>query len=483
MQIKRFEAKNMSQALNLVKQELGSEAVILSARSFINQKGLLGSFKKRGVEVTAAVDMQYRGSRKKDVRMSSERYRRKYTSQSGHHHLPKGPKSLDPRPGPERPLTNRTGAADAANSLRPYKSETFYPLYHLLISQGLDKALAMEMISELPNPVNPGQPPQQGLIRKHLINLLEQKGVSAGPLDLEAHTCKIAAFIGQPGVGKTTTVAKLAADLSHLKNKKVTLFTTDSHRIAAAEQLRIYAKIIGVPLERTFTPEDLKKALVQHKNQDLILIDTPGLGLRNEKGLNHIKRLADMIPYIEIHLILAATTKEPDLIEGIERLKSIPVSRLIFSKLDESVCHGNLINQLVRTRIPLSYLTNGQSVPENIECASLEGLADLISLDGLETHQNFNPINALPNKNARRQMVNSGSANYFIANQNSDIYHVPNCKWNRMIKEENIIVFESVAEADRKMFKPCRSCSPDIHTKNLPLVRAADKRKFVRSRG
>jgi flagellar biosynthesis protein FlhF len=240
----------------------------------------------------------------------------------------------------------------------------------------------MELISELPHAVSPGQTPKYGLIRKRLINFLEQKGVSSGRLKLEKDTCKIAAFIGQPGVGKTTTVAKLTAGIKLERNKRVTLFTTDSHRIAAAEQLRIYAKIIRVPLEMTFNPRDLKKALVKHKNQDLILIDTPGIDRKDEKGLDRIKQLADMIPFIEIHLILSATTKEQDLIESFESLKSIPISRLIFSKLDESICHGNLINQLVRTRIPVSYLTNGQSVPENIESASLEKIADLISLDG-----------------------------------------------------------------------------------------------------
>ena len=288
---------------------------------------------------------------------------------------------------------------------------------------------------------------------------------------------------GQPGVGKTTTVAKLTAEQRLERNKRVTLFTADSHRIAAVEQLKIYARLIRVPLEMTFNPKDLAKALAKHKKQDLILIDTPGIGLKDERGLDRVKQLADMIPFIEIHLILSATTKEQDLIENFERLKSIPISRLIFSKLDESVCHGNLINQLFRTRIPVSYLTHGQSVPENIDHASLEKIADLISLDSPETKPIHDTINAPSLNNARRRFHSSESANYFIANQNSDIYHVPNCKWNRMIKEENIIVFDSVAEADRKMFKPCRSCSPDTIAKNLPSVRTADKRNLVRSKG
>jgi flagellar biosynthesis protein FlhF len=313
-------------------------------------------------------------------------------------------------------------AAEAANSLPPYKSEALHPLYLPLMSQGLHADFVTELTSGLIHAVSPGQIPKYGLIKKRLINLLEQKGISTGRLKLEKDTCKIAAFIGQPGVGKTTTVAKLTAGITLERNRRVTLFTTDSHRIAAAEQLKIYAKIIRVPLEMIFNPRDLKKALVKHKNQDLILIDTPGIGRKDEKGLDRIKQLADMIPFIEIHLILSATTKEQDLIESFERLKSIPVSRLIFSKLDESVCHGNLINQLVRTRIPVSYLTNGQSVPENIESASLEKIADLISLDGSETNQIDDTNNALSLKNARRHLHNSESANYFSAKQNSDIY-------------------------------------------------------------
>jgi flagellar biosynthesis protein FlhF len=422
MQIKRFEAKDMSQALKLVKQELGSGAVILSARSFKNKKGLLGSFKKRGIEVTAAVDTQYRGPRKKSVKIRSDRYSHKYHLRSGDHHLRKDTKSFDPPARPGRPIKYQAVAAEAANSLPPYKSEALHPLYLPLMSQGLHADFVTELTSGLIHAVSPGQIPKYGLIKKRLINLLEQKGISTGRLKLEKDTCKIAAFIGQPGVGKTTTVAKLTAGITLERNRRVTLFTTDSHRIAAAEQLKIYAKIIRVPLEMIFNPRDLKKALVKHKNQDLILIDTPGIGRKDEKGLDRIKQLADMIPFIEIHLILSATTKEQDLIESFERLKSIPVSRLIFSKLDESVCHGNLINQLVRTRIPVSYLTNGQSVPENIESASLEKIADLISLDGSETNQIDDTNNALSLKNARRHLHNSESANYFSAKQNSDIY-------------------------------------------------------------
>ena len=382
MQIKRFEAKDMSQALKLVKRELGSDAVILSARSSINKKGLLGSLKKRGVEVTAAVDMHYRGLRKKSVR--SESYSRRYPLKSGDHKLREDTKSFNRPDRPERPQKYRAVAADGASSLLPHKGEARHPLYLPLLSQGLHKDFVMELISELIYSVSPGQIPKHGLIRKRLIKLLEHRGVSSGPLKLEKNTCKIAAFIGQPGVGKTTTIAKLTAEHVLEKNKRVTLFTTDGHRIAGGEQLRIYAKIIRVPLEMTFTQRDLKKALVKHKNQDLILIDTPGLGLKDEKGLDRIKQLVDMIPFMEIHLILSATTKEQDLIENFERLKSIPISRLIFSKLDESVCHGNLINQLFRTRIPVSYLTHGQSVPENIDHASLEKIADLISLDSPE---------------------------------------------------------------------------------------------------
>jgi flagellar biosynthesis protein FlhF len=482
MQIKRFEAKDMPQALKLVKRELGSEAVILSARSFINKKGLLGSFKKRGVEVTAAVDTQYRGSDKNLQNIRSDPYRCKYPIRSCDHHLPKDPKSFDPPARPVRPLRYRAGAADAAYGLLSHKSEARHPLYVPLISQGLHEDLVTELISELIPAVSPDQTPKNGLIRKYLINFLEQKGVSTGPLKLEKNTCKIAAFIGQPGVGKTTTVAKLTAEQTLERNKRVTLFTIDSHRIAAVEQLGIYAKMIRVPLEMPFNPRDLDKALVKHKNQDLILIDTPGIGLKDEKGLDRIKQLADMIPFIEIHLLLSATTKEQDLIEIFERLKSIPVNRLIFSKLDESICHGNLINQLVRTRIPVSYLTNGQAVPESIESASLEKIADLISLDGPKNNKLYDPINAPLHKNDRRHFYNYNSADYFIANQNSDIYHVPNCKWNKMIKEENIIIFDSVAEADRKMFKPCRSCSPDTITRNHPSVRATDKRHLVRSK-
>ena len=422
MQIKRFEAKNMSQALKLVKQELGPEAVILSARSSIYKKGLLGSFNKKGVEVTAAVDTQYRNQIKVNPKNRSAQDRRNYRSRSDADLFNQMSKSFRSPIWPQRPIKHRAPTDSMGLVFSSEKSDTRHPLHVSLTSQGLREELVTEMISELKPVIDPCRNSRIDLTGNHIADLLDKKGVSAAPLKLDKNACKIAAFIGQSGVGKTTTVAKLTAQYALEKNKRVTLFTTDDYRIAAAEQLKIYAKIIRVPLEMTFTPRDLKQALVRHKNQDLILIDTPAIGLQDESGLDCIKQIVDMIPFIEIHLILSAISKEKDLIATFERLKSIPISRLVFTKLDESVCYGNLINQLIRTQIPVSYLTNGQAVPEDIEIASLEKIADLISLESFKSNQLYEPFTESSINNHRRRIHNRESAYDFNSGHKSAIY-------------------------------------------------------------
>ncbi|MBI3014030.1 MAG: 50S ribosome-binding GTPase [Candidatus Tectomicrobia bacterium] len=189
---------------------------------------------------------------------------------------------------------------------------------------------------------------------------------------------KAVAFVGPTGVGKTTTVAKLASHFALVEKKRVALVTIDTYRVASAEQLQTYARLIGIPLDVVLGPAALGKLLEKHRDKDLVLIDTAGRSQRNQEHLRELASFFQGRHAIETHLLVAATTKDGEMEETIESFGCIPIRRLLLTKLDEALSFGNLFNQAVCAKKPLSYFTTGQKVPEDIEVASAERLIDLI---------------------------------------------------------------------------------------------------------
>jgi flagellar biosynthesis protein FlhF len=189
---------------------------------------------------------------------------------------------------------------------------------------------------------------------------------------------KIWAFIGPTGVGKTTTLVKLAAHFSLRVTKKITLITIDTYRIGGIEQLKTYAEILRLPFEVAHDREELRKIIEKNIGQDFLFIDTVG---RNPNHVNQIEELKDFLtvhPRIENHLLLSSTTKEKDLRQIIQSFSLLPIRSYIFTKIDETEEYGPLLNQLFLFKQPLSYLTNGQRVPEDIELATKVKVANLV---------------------------------------------------------------------------------------------------------
>ena len=168
------------------------------------------------------------------------------------------------------------------------------------------------------------------------------------------------------------------AAIGGLTKKKIGLITLDDKRIGAIAQLEVYARILGVQMEVASSKEEVKTSLKKLKRKDIILIDTPGISQKDTRQLGELKDLLDNVRPVEIHLLLSAVTKEKDFIRILEKFRVMPIDSLIFTKLDESSEYGELLNQLIRTKIPVSYFTNGPQVPEDIEVAALEKLVDLI---------------------------------------------------------------------------------------------------------
>jgi flagellar biosynthesis protein FlhF len=187
------------------------------------------------------------------------------------------------------------------------------------------------------------------------------------------------ALVGPTGVGKTTTIAKLAARFLKDHGRGLLLVTMDNYRVAAAEQLRVYAQIMNVPLEVVNTPEQMQATLKRHGDKRLTLIDSAGRSPWDEPGITELKDFLGDSQVFDKHLVLSATTSDQDLEAVIDRFGQVDISGLIFTKLDETREYASLVNAQFHVDCPLTYLSNGQRVPEDLFPADPAGLSELIT--------------------------------------------------------------------------------------------------------
>lgn len=439
MQIKRFEAENMTEALRLVKQEFGSEAVILSARSLKKKGRVFWPVKRPGVEVTAANDTYYPETQK----TSSSKIRK-------FENLGNKKSSAGSLYGGIMALKNKP------DKILQNHAKELADLNQRMLYQDVEENIARKLTEEVNKIASPKKLLKDNEVKSCLIRVFKEMGITAGPVRIEPGKQKVVAFIGPTGVGKTTTIAKLAAIHAIKMKKQVALITLDNDRIGSIDQLKIYAKIIGIPIEVASTGKEFKECLNRLKDKDIILIDTAGMSKGNEYQFNELRIFFDKICHIETHLLLSATTKESDLIDILARFKVFPISKLLFTKLDESNSYGNMFNQIIQSKIPISYFTNGQQVPEDIEIATLERLVDLIT----------------DKKKDDRYFSES-----YVAGKDSFFFHCFDCQLVKEIKQEDIIVFERAIDAVNKQLKPCGLCCPDKIEKQNLYSWDADKRK------
>ncbi|HZG15097.1 MAG TPA: flagellar biosynthesis protein FlhF [Candidatus Bathyarchaeia archaeon] len=191
-------------------------------------------------------------------------------------------------------------------------------------------------------------------------------------------TAKCAFFFGPTGVGKTTTIAKLAAECMLKEKRKVGFITSDTFRIAAVEQLRTYANILNVPMEVVFSPGEIGQALEKLRHCDLILVDTAGRNYRNDEYVTAIKELLDYGETSVHYLVLSLTAKYSDMQAIASNFCDIPNARAIFTKADETKAYGPILNIVDRYKLALSYITTGQNVPDDIVLATPERVTKMI---------------------------------------------------------------------------------------------------------
>jgi flagellar biosynthesis protein FlhF len=446
MQIKRFEAHTMTAALKMVKDEFGPDAVILSARTLRQNRGFFGAVRTSGVEVTAAMDTGWPAYTAAG-RMAAPTVQTPAPAASTgpalrrglFHTLNAGLRSLAGRRGTPAPA-----AGPAAPSVE------LAELYHHLLSQEVQRDLAADLVEHIKR--LPGYDPRLGPDRLRVLAApaLQAMGLHGFGGTEETGSPRVRALVGPNGAGKTTLVMKLAAVESVRKGRRVALITLDDQRIGAVEQLRIYAGILGVPLTVVTSPEEARRALDDFSSMDRIFIDTPGVSPGETDRRSEVRRILTALACREVHLVLNAGSREADLMAVIEAWKKVPVGGLAFTRLDETGVCGSLLGVLIRSQLPLSWLSTGPRIPEDVTDRSLEVLVDRLW-----------PVRETAGARPEGVPGAISAPAPFVANRSSELYHRPDCKWVRKIKRDHLLSFASPAEAESRNFQACRNCSPD----------------------
>jgi flagellar biosynthesis protein FlhF len=386
VRIKRFKAQDTKTAMQMVKAEMGPDAVILGTRE-IKEEGLPAA-----VEITAGVNYQPPPTRPEPVapnRPETDQVK-PLTGYPGMHRQIPGPAEQTVAGTDYGPAINglENGLAEIKDILldlthRLSLSEKLrdrkelLKLYRDLLDAELDPAIARALVEKVGTQGNGHRVNPQKVLLRTLAGLLPTNAPLSGPA---REGPLYAAIIGPTGVGKTTTLAKLAALWSVKEQKKVGIISLDTFRLGAAEQLKTYARIMGLPVRIAQDKEEFNQAAELFEKLDLVLVDTSGRALSRAEDMNELAEIIASIRDMTVMLVLSAVTKDRDLSATIVEAERLSAQSLIISKIDETRRYGNVINNLIKFKKPVSFLTNGQKVPDDILPASPGLLAELITV-------------------------------------------------------------------------------------------------------
>ena len=401
MVIKKFLAATMSEALAQVKSELGEDAVILQSRK-VEKNGLLSFMGRTMVEVTAATPDRNPTPPQPAKPMMDERMRESLTkttsrptfdpSTLGTRHHGKPETSIQQRHDERRPVAPPSIPEDSqtvremkdridelqdtvkqlANHLK-YKNAPSLPQalsesWQELVNNGAEEKIATDLLQRVHNELGPKEYDREDVVESNLHDFIadmfrtsgipEKTGRSGRPL--------VIALIGPTGVGKTTTIAKMATNRAIFGGRDVALISTDTYRVAAVEQLKTFASIAGLPVDVVYRPEELPSALEKHKDREVVLIDTAGRSQNDSEALHELKSFMDHAHPDEVMLVLSAGTRKEDQEETIEKFSIVAATRVIITKLDEISGAGHLLTLASMLPKQWSFLTTGQSVPDDI---------------------------------------------------------------------------------------------------------------------
>jgi flagellar biosynthesis protein FlhF len=379
MRLRRFEAATVTEALAQVRADLGPEAVILHARE--TERERRRSAPGGWVEVTAAIDDEVRPASRtvrrgswgaEDLRLNDAR-----VAGVSARSVAQPATLLDGQAsegGRIEEMYRMLLELRAGTSPTPRMPAALRPVYSELCRRELPAALARRLLLDLAVETSGGR---EGAIRTALQTSLVrafrvQRGADTG------RGQRVVALVGPTGVGKTTTLAKLAGQCRQAGGLKVALMSLDTYRIGAMAQMRIYAELLQAPLHVVRTPEELDGALRAEQDADLVLLDSMGRSPQHREAIADLQPFLQRLPNAEVHLVVSATTKNSDAEEILRRFRPLAYHHVAISKLDEAGSPGPLLGLALQRDLSISYLTTGQEVPDDLELATSRRLATLL---------------------------------------------------------------------------------------------------------
>ena len=399
MIVKKYTGDSETEAVLKAKEELGSNAVVLNVKT-IKQRGLARLFKKDFVEITAALEekefVQNVNSKKPTFsRVSGEAIKKQnkidlLADDKTVVSKPQQSDSLEKKLDNLHDMLRDRIVKDDISEDKPAESKTTAKnensvnfkslklIYNKLLENEVNEKCANSIINDIESSLK-----KESNIDSILASVYQKIILKFGePAVIEADDRrKIVFFIGPTGVGKTTTIAKLASDFKISRNKSVAMITADTYRIAAVEQLNTYASILDVPVNVIYTPTEINGALDELSKFQMVFIDTAGRSHKNSEQRNEVLELIENVKQsgidadVIVFLVLSVTTKYKDMVSICDAYKDLDDYRLLFTKLDETDSLGNILNIRMHTNAPLSYTTSGQNVPDDIESADVQKLA------------------------------------------------------------------------------------------------------------
>jgi len=428
MEVKTFRAKSMREALQRVRTELGPDAAVLQTRE-IRPSAISRVFgKARQIEVTASLGVNVpsrlpsvpeqataeaapgQGSSASDMPSLSAVDRMPSRDLSAYSdtdplvdrgeaspariaatdpitHDFETPENRELKTTTEIDVCDRMGQLQSmVDQLRhgagtvtaPELPDGLFELFTDLIESDVGEELARELVERAKRELPPEELADKELARARVVQLIQKEIHVAGPIRVVPGSRRLVALVGPTGVGKTTTIAKLAADFRLRQRRRVGLITVDTYRIAAVDQLQTYADIIDLPMEVVSTPREMRGAVDRLRDMDVVLMDTAGRSPRDEVRIQELKSMLAEAEADEVHLVLSATSGASNLVRTAERFAKVGSTSLILTKLDETTSLGNLLPLVRQTDLPLSYVTCGQNVPDDIEAADPHRLATAV---------------------------------------------------------------------------------------------------------
>lgn len=393
MIVKKYTGKDETEAVMKAKDDLGSNAVVLNVRT-MKQRGLAKIFKKDFVEITAALEekdfaQNVNNNKPTFSRVSSETIKKQQSQinlladDRADTNAPKQSEIIEKKLDSLHDMLRNqmVKEEDVKPVVRPENNANFKSLkliYNKLLENEVSEKYANAIINDIENSMK-----KESNLDSILASVYQKIILKFGEPEAieDDDRRKIVFFIGPTGVGKTTTIAKLASDFKLTRSKNVAMITADTYRIAAVEQLNTYASILDVPVNVIYSPSEIVESIEELSDYQMIFVDTAGRSHKNTEQRDEIiemisnVRNSDIDADIVIFLVMSVTTKYRDMVNICDAYKSLNSYRLLFTKLDETDSVGNILNIKLYTGAPISYITCGQNVPDDIESVDVQKLA------------------------------------------------------------------------------------------------------------